>query len=224
MSIDPRRSGLTLWVLWVVAAALGAGLATVLALVWLAALVNGSELSYLSYIGELAAIAALFQSLLLVYVAPRKKAAALWLPATVIGMCLVAPLIWDVINVIPPSLSMSFPPATYAALHAGTYMESFGVALGLSQGLVLLFVTARKAAPVIWIAANLIALPVMGLFGGLYGGPPGGDPSLIALSSSSNAVGAAVTGLALVLILRLGRRDRATGPGLAARSLPAPTP
>ena len=230
MSIDPRHTGATLWALWVVAGALGGGLATLLAVGWLGAMVSGSDdptydLKLRAYMGTSAAIAALFQSLVLTFVAPGKRAVLLWLLATVIGAGVLSRLLEDfVFNVSLSSWFTSLPADTASAIRGRAY-ATYALALGLAQGLALALITARKMATVIWVAGSLMALAVSNdVVPHVCVGPCGAGTSLIASTALYNGVAAAVTGLALVLILRLGRSRRATAPALAARLPQVPTP
>lgn len=223
MSIDPRRSGLALWALWVVAGALGGALATALAVGGLAAIVVGGtepgalpyELRVLAYFGASAALGAVFQSCLLAFIAPGKWASILWLLASFIGGSLLFHLLQDI--VFDVSLTGSFaaiPPGSREALLTGGYGVTFPLALGLVQGLVLVFVTARKWALPIWILGQLLPIPLdsfahtgarfyaVSELSAVIGA------NLVASNAMSEAVGAAVTGVALVVIFRLHRRDR----------------
>lgn len=221
MSIDPRRSGAALWVLWVAAGALGGGLAVLLAFAGLTAMVNGpDEFRVLAYFGTLAAIVALFQSLLLTFIAPRKKAALLWLPATVVGATVVYTLFQNLVFRV--SLTGSFallPGGTASVILWGAYATTYTLALGLVQGLVLAVITARKMAWAVWVGGNLIAVPVSMNFMHVYVGPLASGPYLVVSSAISHGAGAAVTGLALLVILRLGRRYRGPVAPSAAAAL-----
>lgn len=231
MSIDPRRSGAALWTLWVAAGALGGGLATLLAFAWLGAIVDRPgeatplpyDLRVLAYVGTIAAIAALFQSLLLTFIAPGKRAALLWILATFVGASLLSRVLRDLVFDVTLTDSCRSIPAGLASAplaFEGTY--AFG--LGLAQGLVLVLVTRRKSALAVWIAGSLIALPLAN-----YVGPhtyfllPGAGATLIVSSAISAGARAAVTGLALLVILRLGHRNpMPVAPRAAAmRDMPA---
>lgn len=233
MSIDPRRSGVTLWALWVASSALGQGLATLLAFSWLGAMVNGSDnpaalpydLRLRAYFGTVTAIAALFQALLLTLVAPAKRTALLWLLASAIGAGLFFLLLQDgVENFSLSSTFTSLPRDTASAILDESIVVTYALGLGLAQGAALALITARKMAPAVWIAASLVALPLSMYVAGIAIEPQGTATSFVASNALSHGAGAAVTGLALVLIFRLGRRDRIRAPGLAARSPLAPTP
>lgn len=218
VSIDPRRSGAALWVFWSAGGAFGGGLATLFVPVWLGTMVSGSgnptalpyDLRFLAYFGTFAAIVALFQSFLLILIAPRKRAALLWLPATVIGASLFYRLLQDLVfNVSLTGLFAFLPPGTASAIIGGAFEATYALALGLAQGLVLVLVTARKAALAAWIAGNLIALPISNyLYANTYVAPAGSGASFIASSAISHGAAAAVTGLVLLFILRPRRRDR----------------
>ena len=228
MAIDPRRSGAALWALWVAAGALGGALATLFVLSPLGAMVSGYgnpaplpyNLQFFAYTGALSAIATSFQSLLLAYVLSMKRAAVLWLLATLIGASLVADLFREqFLNFTLSSAFTSLPADTKQSLMSAGLDAFFPVGLGLVQGLLLMFLTGRKVALPIWLAGTLLVMPLLGLVR-----PVWTSPNLFASNASAEAFGAAVTGLALVLILRLPRRARPTAPVLAARSPLAPTP
>lgn len=217
MWIDPRRSGVALWVLWCAGGALGGGLATLLAIAWLSGIVRGStdpgalpyDLRVLAYFGTFAAIAALFQSLLLGFTVPRKRAALLWLLATLIGASLFYRLFRDLVfNVSLTGLFAILPAGSASAVFGGFFYATYALGVGLAQGLVLVLITGRKSALAVWIAANLIALPVLDyVYAHTYVAPAGSGARFIALSAASTGARAAVTGLALLFILRFGRRD-----------------
>src|SRR5690348_8417736 len=211
MSIDPRRSGPALWLLWVVAGALGGALATVLALAGLAAMVNASDspAAAPAYFGALAATSAVFQAVLLAYVAPGKKAVLLWLLATAIGAGLFFELLPNLVfRGSLTGLFASLPAGTASFLLSGAFDAAYPVGLGVAQGLALVFITGRKWAPLVWVAGSLIVLATSSYLAPVYVGPFGVGTSYIASNAINRAIGAAVMGLALVLIFRLGRRDR----------------
>ena len=212
--IDPRRSGAALWVLWVAAGALGGALATLFVLSPFGGMVSGYgnpaplpyNLQFLAYAGVWAAIGVLFQALLLAYVLSVKKAAFLWLLATLIGASLVSDLLHQLVYAFTySSLFTSLPMSTEASLFPMAMDVINPLTLGLPQGLALMLLTGRKAAPAIWIVGALLVLPLSSPFAHLFVPPVGTQPNLIVLFAASNAEGAAVTGLALLLVLRLGR-------------------
>jgi hypothetical protein len=191
-------------------------------------MVNGSDdskalpydLRVLAYFATFAAIAALFQSLVLMFIAPRKRAALLWLLATVIGASLVHRLLKELVFNVSFAGALTFVPAGMAtAILGGAYEATYALALGLAQGLVLAWMTARKAAPVIWVAGNLLPLPVSNFFAHLYVGPFGRGTTFIESNAISYGAHAAVTGVALLLILRLRRRGREPFAAKAAAAL-----
>lgn len=225
MSIDPRRSGAALWVLWVAASALGGALATLLPLAGIGDLVNASS-SYsavLAYFAAFAAIAALFQCFVLVIVAPRRGAALLWLPATLVGAGLLYNLFNQLLFTVTNSTgSFFYPGGTLSPILQAAYEANYAVAIGLAQGLVLTLIAHRKAALAIWLVGNLLALPASHYFAHLNVGGGARGTTFIVSNAIFYGAYAAVTGMALLFILRLGRRGAATGPVLAARSLRAP--
>ncbi len=217
MAIDPRRSGPALWTLWVVAGAFGLVVAPLIARAWLGAMVTGSDdptyyLRLHLYWGAWEAVAAFFQAVLLSFTVLGKRAGLLWLLATFIGAGLLSwPLETLLSTVSSPASFGSLPPRMVAEL---LFPVPFALALGLAQGLALAWLTRRKLAVLIWPVAALVALLVSNSIG----------RSLDVAPLITAATGPAVTGAALLLILGFGRRDRPTGPVLAARLPPAPTP
>ncbi|HET9782379.1 MAG TPA: hypothetical protein VFR33_11445, partial [Candidatus Dormibacteraeota bacterium] len=203
MSIDPRRSGPALWALWVVAAALGGALATVVSLSGLATVVNGSDspAAVFAYFGAVAAIAAVFQSILLAFVAPGKRAVLLWLVATAIGASLFFTLLQNLVfRITLTSWFGSLPAGMAPALISIGNDAAYSLGLGLAQGLALVFITGRKWALAVWVAVSLIVQAYSSYLPPLYIGPSRAGTSYIASNAINLAVGAAFTGVALVLI------------------------
>jgi hypothetical protein len=204
MSIDPRRSRAALWVAWLVAGGLGGGAATLLPL----ALVNPPDSFWVPvYFAAFSAIAALFQFLVLKFVAPKTRAVLLWLPATVVGVAVLYPLLDQLVFAVSNLTGM------FMFAYDGTWLLS----LGLAQGLVLTVMTGRKTALAIWVGGILLALPVSDYFAHLYV-PLTGGVALVVSNAMSHGAEAALTGVALILILDLGRRARQR----AQRAAPAP--
>jgi hypothetical protein len=211
MSIDTRRSGVALWAVWVAASALGGGLATLLPLAGVAALVNGSR-AYdfiLAYFAAFAAIASLFQSLVLFFAAHRRGVALLWLPATLLG----ASLLFSQLNRLLLTISTStgsffYPSGTISPILEAAYEATYPLAIGLTQGLVLTLMTRRTAALAVWLVGNLLALPAAHYFAHLNVGGEARGTNFIVSNAIFYGVYAVVTGVALLLILRLGRHSR----------------
>jgi hypothetical protein len=211
MSIDPRRSGAALWAVWVAASALGGGLATLLPLAGVADLVNGSS-AYnfvLAYFAAFAAIASLFQSLVLVFVAPGHRAALLWLPATLFG----ASVLFSTLNHLLLTISTStgsffYASGTMSPILGAAYEATYPLTIGLAQGLVLTLMTRRKAALAVWLVGNLLALPATHYFAYLKVGGEARAMTFIVSNAIFYGAYAVVTGVALLLILRLGRHSR----------------
>jgi hypothetical protein len=210
MSIDPRRSGPALWAVWVAASALGGGLATLLPLAGVADLVNRSSayVFMLAYFGAFAAMAALFQSLVLIFVAPGRRAALLWLPATFVGAGLLYSQLHELLFTISNSTASFYPGGTISPILEAAYGATYALAIGLAQGLVLTLMTARKAAFAIWVVVNLLAVPASHYFAFLNVTASGLRMTFIVSNAIFYGAYAGVTGVALVLILRLGRRNR----------------
>ena len=78
--------------------------------------------------------------------------------------------------------------------------------------------TRRWVALPLWLVANVLAWPVTDFVAHLYPGPLGREPGLIASVALTDGAYAAVTGLALIAILHLGRR----APARARPMTPAP--
>lgn len=221
MSLNPRRSGAALWVLWVAASALGGALASLLPLSGAVGLVleSSSYFAVLAYFGAFAAIGASCQSVVLVFVARGGKAALLWVPATLLGASLVYgvlnELVFDLGNAAGSLrlLAGGSMPAIFAAAFA-----MHALAVGLAQGLVLTLITTRKAALPIWIAGSLLAQPVSDNFTFAYIGGWGRVANVIWSNMLAHGAGAAVTGVALLLILRLSRRQHEA---VAPKEVPA---
>jgi hypothetical protein len=211
MSIDPRRSGAALWAVWVAASALGGALATLLPLAGVADLVNGSS-AYdfiLAYFAAFAAIASLLQSLVLVFAARRRGAALLWLPATLLGASLLFSLLNHLLLTISTSTgSFFYPSGTMSPILGAAYEATYALAIGLAQGLVLTLMTRRKAALAVWLVGNLLALPATHYFAHLNVGGEARGTTFIVSNAIFYGAYAVVTGVALLLILRLGRHSR----------------
>jgi hypothetical protein len=211
MSIDPRRSGAALWAVWVAASALGGGLATLLPLAGVADLVNGSS-AYdfiLAYFAAFAAIASLFQALVLIFVAPGRRAALLWLPATLLGASLLFSLLNHLLLTVSTSTgSFFYASGTMSPILGAAYEATYALAIGLAQGLVLTLLTRRKAALAVWLVGNLLALPATHYFANLNVGGEARAMTFIGSNAIFYGTYAAVTGVALLLILSLGRRNR----------------
>jgi hypothetical protein len=211
MSIDPRRSGAALWAVWVAASALGGGLATLLPLAGVADFVNGSS-AYdfiLAYFAALAAIASLFQSLVLIFVAPGRRAALLWLPATLLGASLLFSLLNHLLLTISTSTgSFFYASGTMSPILGAAYEAAYPLTFGLAQGLVLTLLTRRKAALAVWLVGNLLALPATHYFAHLTVGGEARGTTFIVSNAIFYGAYAVVTGVALLLIVRLGRHSR----------------
>lgn len=105
----------------------------------------------LAYFALFAAAASVFQSALLAFIVPRKRAAVLWLLATAIGASFVYHLLQQL--VFNASLSAGFsslPADTKAAILGGAFAATYSLAVGLVQGLVLAVITGRKVAAAVW--------------------------------------------------------------------------
>lgn len=187
------------WLGWVAAGALGGATATVLGLLGVPSSPNDQgELATLAHFLTYAAVVSTFQFVVLGLVGHRSRAALLWVPAALVGTYLWLDVVW-----FP-----WFPADEFI----------YPLALGAAQGAVLALMTRRWVSLPLWLVANVVAWPVTGYVGHLYVGPLTREASLVASVTLTNATGAAVTGLALVLILRLGRRTSAP----AAPKIPAP--
>ena len=206
-----RIPGLTLWAVWVVAGALGGALATVVAIAvtapWLA---YQSEQAVLAYMIAFAAVAAIFQYLVLQLVAPRRWTALLWLPATAVAIPLYLWLDERWFITIPGVVSwfgvnVAFPPpaTNITILDAGVI--TYPLALGVLQGFVLAMTVRRWSALALWIGANLVGLLVMdqlGRFFAIAQSSPQAAGFFVIGNFLSAALYAIATGVALVLIVR----------------------
>ena len=223
--LDPRRSGGALWLAWVLAGALGGGLATLLVVEgmndWL---YGGGQLTGLASGMVLAAVAALFQYLVLRFVAAGRRAAVLWLPATVVayGVYVWLNTIWFGEG---PNLATwlsanfrSLDPATTMDVIFTTVQVEYAVAFGICQGIVLALMTRRVASLAIWVGGNLVGLLVSIYLPTTFVSIPAeGGAFLVASSAIQTGKYAFGTGLALAVILRV--RPRA-----AARAGSSPAP
>lgn len=199
MPLDPRRPGLTLWVAWVAAEALGAAIATVLGVLDVPAWANDpAALGGFAHLLTFAVVTSVCGAIVLLFASKGALASLLWVPATVVGTYLWFYVLWFPLT--------QFPVANYF---------DYALALGATQCLVLLSMTRRWVSLPLWIGANVVAQPLTDLVTNVSIGHVG----IVAVVALNNAAFAAVPGLALIVLFRAGR---ATGPAPAARSLPAP--
>ena len=208
-----RRFDAMTWLGWVIAGALGGGLAAQLSIYWMVAFVYGpTELTTLAYLGASSAVvSALFQVPVLLVVAPRRGIALLWLPATLVAGTLLAQLLDQLVSATGATWVVVLPGTASALLFA--FDVTYGFAIGVGQGLILLLATGHKRAPLIWIVANLVAVPAHAYFAHPYLGSIGSHAYFVESSAISHGAYAAVTGMALILVLRLRRRaPRHSGP------------
>lgn len=217
MSLDPRRSAGALWLAWVVAGTLGGGVATLFALTWMGSWLNdgADQLAVLAYQMTFVAVAALFQYVVLQFVSAGRRAAVLWLPATVLAINLYSWLneLWmRNANDVAAWLSATFTsldPDSTTNLIFGVSDVTYAVAFGAVQGIVLVLMVGRKAAVALWLGGNLLGLVAQLYIPRVITLSPGAaGQAFIASSAVDTGAYAVGTGLALVLILRLGRRDR----------------
>jgi hypothetical protein len=85
---------------------------------------------------------------------------------------------------------------------------SYPLPLGVAQGVVLALVTRRKSALAIWIVANVLAWFPSDYVAHLDVGLSARGAALVVSSAYAAGAYAAATGLALIVILRPGRRGR----------------
>ena len=208
MSVDPRRSAVALWLAWVLAGALGQGLVSLIQAggmgAWLA---NADELSLLAYGMTLVAIATMFQYVVLLRVATRRWLTLLWLPTTIAGYQLYLQLerLWFTVL---PGISGSFDPTAIPDI-------TYPLALGVTQGILLMLMIRRWTAMVLWVAGNLVGLIAADYLGGFVSiDPHAPGVGLVASSMIWAGAYAAATGIALGVILRM--RRRAVAPPLPA--------
>ena len=201
-----RRFDIVTWLGWVFAGALGGGLAAQLSIYWMVAFVHGpTELTTLAYLGASSAVvSALFQVPVLLVVAPRRGMALLWLPATLVAGTLFAQLLDQLVSGTGATWVVLLPGTASALLFA--FDVTYGLAIGVGQGLILLLATGRKRASLIWIVANLVAVPAHAYFAHAYLGSIGSHAYFVESSAISHGAYGAVTGVALILVLRLRRR------------------
>jgi hypothetical protein len=204
MAVAQRRPGFTLWMAWVGAGALGAGLAAT-------ASQPGAEVftgaSYLTPV-VLAAPIALLQFVVLRGLGGLSAVAAgIWIGVTVVASIagLFAVSGWYI--VVPqflPRLPLSLETATDILFYGGDYIKP--LLLGLAQGVVLAWVFRHWLIAAWWVAINLVAyalaIQITGQALSALENPAGG---YVLTSVAFEALSAAVTGLALIGILRMRR-------------------
>jgi hypothetical protein len=216
MAVAQRRPGFTVWMAWVGAGALGAGLAA------LASQPGSEDLAGAPYLGPvvLAAPIALLQFLVLRGLCGFSVVAAgVWVVVTVVAPIadLFAVSGWYV--VVPqflPRLPLSFGTATDILFYGGDYIKP--LLLGLAQGVVLAWFFRHWLIAAWWVAINLVAYA-----GAIQGTAFAFVASGFALDENQAAgylvvmvalaaLSGAVTGLALIAILRM--RPQASAPSL----------
>jgi hypothetical protein len=151
MAVGVRRSGFTLWVAWVAAAALSAAIvvsATPDAYMpirdisaWLSALLIAAPLALLQFL--------ILRGLLHV----SSAAAGLWFGLTLaaaVAATAVEMLWW---RQIVPMLTVNLGEPAFDIAGAEIYVEP--LLLGLAQGVVLAMILQRKSAAVVWVAVSL---------------------------------------------------------------------
>lgn len=221
--LDPRRSAVALWAAWVVAGAVGGGLATLLSLAGMGAWLNGGtdELTFLAYEVTFATVAAFLQYLVLRFATSTRRSTVLWLPATMVAITVYVGLnaLWAAnLNNILEWLSTTFPgldPESTTNIVFELSGVAYALAFGVVQGLVLVVMTGRKASVGIWIGGNLLGLLTATFIARLVPFGANGLGLAFVMSNALFAGGYAIgTGLALMLILRM--RRRATAPPVPA--------
>jgi len=218
MTIQSWRAGAVTWIAWVVAGGLGGGLATLVALAGMGSWLNDNadQFAVLGYEMAFAAIASLFQYLVLQFVAAGRRAAVLWLPATVLAINVYMWLneLWMTrANDIAAWLSGTFhslDPESTTNLIFSVSDATYAVAFGAVQGLVLVVMFGRKVSVALWLAGNLLGLVAELFIPRLIPFAPTA-PGQAFIASSAIGMGAYAlgTGLALLLILRLQRPNTA---------------
>ena len=207
MAVALRPPRLTLWVAWVCAGALGAAVAG-----WASQpgseVFGGTGASYWVPI-VLAAPLALLQFLVLRGLAGVSVlAAAMWVGLTLVASAASGYATGGWYDVAPGLLQRGFgvETATDVMFVVGDYMMPLLV--GLAQGVVLAWIAGRRWVAVLWIVISVVGYavairllvlvtPASGFESGTV---PGGHVTALAALA---ALYAAVTGLALVAILRM---------------------
>lgn len=221
------RSGLILWIAWVVTAAIAT------------AVVATTEPSVSGlFPNDLpgAAIEMAFRAVplaLLQYLVLRTLAglpplaAGFWVGCSLLAATLYAPatVTWYEQGLSRLPVQVTTNDGLMNVLMAGDRWV-YALLFGFAQGLVLANAFRRQIVIVIWVAANLLAAgvaPYVAQLVALPGwiGSPASLPAHVLLLVEYWVVYAAITGLALIAVVRLWGPTRAPAP--AARSLPAPT-
>lgn len=205
-----RRADVVIWLAWIAAGAAGGAFATLVNFARLdAGLNDADQVSGLVYDMIFAATAAIFQYLLLRFVAAGRRAAAWWVPASVLAnvVYLRLEVLWFSAGPNFASwLSATFPSlsseSTFNVILDGSVID-YALAYGAFQGLVLMLLTGRRASVAIWVGGNLLGLLTSRYAPSLV--PQGPGPALMASTAIFTGAYAAGTGLALVVILRMRR-------------------
>ena len=217
MAVARRRPGFTLWLAWVGAGALGAALAA-------AASQPGNEVfgdpgaSYWVPI-VLAAPLALLQFLVLRgLIGVSVVAAGVWAGLTLVAYAASGFAISGWYFVIPQLVTRAFIPVETAMdlmFTGGDYIKP--LLLGLAQGVVLAWVFGRPLMAAWWVGINLVAFAfslhlTIFVFTALRVDLATGAGGFVLPFVVLAAFYAAVTGLALVAILRMRTPVRAPAP------------
>jgi hypothetical protein len=209
MAVTVRRSDVTLWVAWVLAAGIGTVGSELMAPVH-----NFFEVDVAFALRTLPAV--LLQYLVLRAIAGLPPAAgALW-----VGGSLLAVLLWLSVSelwlegVIGLGALLRSHSLTDALLRLDPPI--YALLLGLSQGIALATLSGRKVVAVIWVAASVVAFaePVLsGLANVLL--LNAGQSLTPALSAVVDQVAyAAATGVALIALLRFWGPPREPAPAV----------
>jgi hypothetical protein len=211
MAVALRRSGLTLWVAWVVAAGVGTALSV------LAAPVSNFVDYYVSIAVRLLPFVLLQYLVLRAIVGIRPASGAVWVIVSLLAAVAFpyASILWGQ-QVILRAAALSLSESLTNRLLDGDQFI-YALLFGLAQGAVLAWFLRLKLVAVVWIAANVLAVVVApGVSGSVYSALLNGGPQstrVLMLSVVVYAMAyAAVTGLALVAIVKSRRPARAPAP------------
>ena len=210
MALDPRPSAFRLWLLWIAAAAVGGGFMATFVVVDFEPMLSPFGYVGNGFLPAFAVVGAMFQGVLLFFVAPRKRPALWWLPATVVAIAIYPWLAMSwrgaepaVIGWLTGTFGFLNPLSTGTAIDDAATV-TYAIALGLAQGVILAVMTRRGFSIAMWLAGNIVGwfamyqaaqtlLPVVASL-----------PAMAASNAIMTALYAAPAGLALVAIFRRG--------------------
>lgn len=211
MAVALRRSGLTLWIAWVVAAGVGTALSV------LAAPVSDFVDYDVSIAVRLLPFVLLQYLILRAIVGLPPASGAVWVIVSLLAAVafLYASILWGQ-QVFIRARALSLSESLIKALLDGDQFI-YALLFGLGQGVVLARFLRLKLVAVVWIAANVLAVVVAPRVSGfVYGALLNGGPRstrVLMLSVVVYAVAyAVVTGLALVAIVKSREPARAPAP------------